>query len=238
MPNDPDARRRQVNEALAAIAEAEGMASRGDFGGVGVFVRSLGSKYWEVEEAAVYALTDIPSKSRQATEELVKVAPFRVEAIGALAAIGTPAVVPQLIALLENEDFQVRENARRALFRVLGDKVANLVDFDEMRGDPGAELAAMRDWWRAHESEFEPDIVYESGEPADLGRLVSVMEQFTQRQALAAAEALASRLAISVGHRFDGAAREELAALWRDWWQRNAFRFEAGKRYYHGHPVE
>src|SRR5262245_25895757 len=114
--NDPNLEKR-LDVALA-------LAETGDFAGLDTIVDALASDNAEVQIKAAYYCerigfsAAIEPLSRMAVGD--QVSDNRNQAIYALAAIGRPAVVPVLIAALDDADTERRQDARTALYRVVG----------------------------------------------------------------------------------------------------------------------
>jgi HEAT repeat protein len=237
---DPNARQRAVDAALAKIDAAVEDAKQGDFSGIDAVVGFVSGDQWEVADAASEALEKLGP--RRALDALANKARVRIEPIYALASIGTPAVVPHLIALLGDEELEFREHARRALHTVLGDRLRTLLNFDEISAQPpGDEQTKVAAWWAAHAAEFDPNAVHYHGEPFDVGRDVETMVTLSaigREQELAAVEAIAEKVTDFTGHHIENASGQELARRWQEWWRENSSRFKRGRRYFYGHLVD
>jgi HEAT repeat protein len=224
---------------LEKIRDALNAAKKGDFSRIQDVIPLVSSDYWEVADAASEALERLgPAR---ALDTLAKEARGRINPIYALASVGTPAVVPHLIALLGDEDVEFREHTRAALYRIMGDRVGDLLDFDEISGRLGDERANVADWWAAQGAEFDPKVVYRHGEPLDLGRDIETMATLAaigREQELAAVEAMAEKVADFTGHRIENVPNSDLGRRWQEWWRENSSRFQPGRRYFYGHLVE
>jgi len=241
MPEDPVAVAEARDAALARIDEIEEAMKRGDFSGMDELIAYVPSKEWEVNESALILLLRVGSR-RAIPAAAEEAAHGSKQAIHALGEIGVAAGMPALIAALLDEEYEVRETARLELSRALGPLVHDMLDCDEFGGcAEGEEHATLSAWWSAHGHELDPELVFYNGKPIDVGADVVQMEEWTRlngEQVLAAVEAVSEKLTDFTGYEPPKVPRNEIAALWRAYWQQHAGRFEPGRRYFYGHRID
>jgi HEAT repeat protein len=150
----------------------------------------------------------------------------RNEAIFALMRTHRPDAVPLLIAALDDVDPDRREDARVALVTLLGDEIASVLA--RMEEDVPDESQQALDWWNDNAARFDPDTVYEHGQPVSIERWIEELASAPPELV----DLKLDRLATWTGEDFGASASK-----WRAWWKKNAARFPAGKRFYWGHPV-
>ena len=155
----------------AELRQAVERARAGDLGGVPAILEGLGDTDNDVRLRAAYCCqqigfsTAIESLSRMAVGDTVS--DNRSQAIVALAAIGRPAVVPALIAALNDSEVAGRGNARASLYEVLGEEVLTLLaDEDFGENEDPEESAKVGAWWKTASARFDPASVYAIGELA------------------------------------------------------------------------
>ena len=229
-PNGPNAKRK-LEDALA-------LARTGDFSGLDVLVAALASDDAEVRIKAAYYCERIgfPAAigplSRMAAED--SESHNRNQAIYALVGVGRPAVVPALVAALNDPDGERREDARTALYRLLGRDVLPLLS-DEEWGDgrDPDEAERVAEWWRKAEANFDPGLVYYMGEPASPGLFI---EQLKQTQT-SLPDALLNPLSDWTGEDFGQQPLPKVISRWEKWWGANREKYVPGRRYFYGHPV-
>jgi hypothetical protein len=162
--------------------------------------------------------------------------PNRNQAIYALAGIGTAAVVPVLAEALNDPDPERREDARTALFRVLGGQVLPLFpDVDDEEGDTtgSTEASQLLRWWSDHSADFDDQLTYFLGRPASLARIVEEIK----RRSPGVPDAYLEMLGDWTGQYFGREPLSEMLANWRRWLADHGGDYEAGRRYFHGHRL-
>ncbi len=129
------------------------LAESGDFSGLPVLIEGLRSENDDVRIRAAWLSGRIGS--HQATEAVADMArndpvsANRNQAIFALVGIGRPAVVPVLAEALGDPDRDRRNDARTALYRLLGRGVIRLLaDEDEQDHADPQEPVRVMDLWR------------------------------------------------------------------------------------------
>jgi hypothetical protein len=150
----------------------------------------------------------------------------RNEAIFALMRTHRPDAVPLLIGALDDVDPDRREDARVALVTLLGDDIASVLS--EMEEDVPDEAQHALDWWNENAARFDPDTVYERGQPVSIERWIEELDSVAPELV----DLKLDRLVTWTGEDFGASVSE-----WRAWWKKNAARFPAGKRFYWGRPV-
>lgn len=223
--------KQEVNAALER-------AKAGDFSGLPAIVGALTHDDDGVRIRAAYCCQRIGPPS--AIEPLSRMAAGdpvsdnRNQAMFALAAIGRPAVVEPLMAGLEDEDAERRADARVALYQVLGIAALRVTADEE---DEGArdeeEPRRVADWWHAQAARFDAARVYAYGEPASPGVFIAQLEAAQS----SLPDALLDALRDWTGQEFGEAPLARVTAQWSTWWPANTRAFEAGRRYFYGHPV-
>ena len=198
-----------------------------------VLVEGLGDPDWEVRMQAAEALGRIgPAWAIGPVSELVgdPIAGVKNEAVIGLRRIGRPLVVPSLLrALRDEEDPDIGEDAASALAALFGmeaaDQLGDLIDAGSAR--------RMENWWRDNANRFDPDRVYDGGQPFSVGRLID--RWMNARPEVT--EILSNELFDWTGQRFTGSQRDQ-ASAWEQWWQTNKHAFRTGRRYFHGRDVD
>ena len=226
MPTNP-------NEIDAAILQAES----GDFGSLGTILSGLEDDDPELRMKAAYACKRIGFHS--AIDPLANMASSdyesenRIQAIYALGACGTPAVVPPLIAALSDGDQNCREAARTALFQVLGPKVRSQFSDEEEGGPDPSESTRLSEWWQKNEARLDPGFAYTKGALASPGAFIRELK--ATKTALP--DAIYAALHDWTGQDFGKTPKPKVIAKWDKWWSENRSRFQPGHRYFHGHLI-
>jgi hypothetical protein len=156
---------------------------------------------------------------------------IRNEAIFALLGIGRPAVVSWLIKALRDEDEERREDARVALFQLLGNSVPTSEDFGKEDED---EAERVMQWWQKESTHFDPALCYYRGKPISLGDWITSLRTGSR----AYLEWAAPRLHWWTGVDFGSTLSPEFAERWEQWWQQNNTLSQTGCRYFYGHVVK
>ncbi len=226
--------------AKLRLDEAFRLAESGDFSGLPVLIEGLRSENHDVRIRAAWLSGRIGS--RQATEAVADMArndpvsANRNQAIFALAGIGRPAVVPVLAEALSDPDRDRRNDARTALYRLLGRGVTRLLaDEDGQDHADPEEPGRVMDWWREQSGQFDPERVYFMAEPASPGVFIGQLEA---RRHDVVPDAILNALNDWTGQDFG--RRLPLPGVirkWQSWWSANHEHYEAGRRYFHGYPV-
>lgn len=208
------------------------LAEHGLTNGRDVLVEGLGDSDWEVRMQAAEALGRIgPAWAVGPVSKLVgdPIAGVKNTAIIGLLRIGRPSVVPSLLRALRDEDPDIREDAANALDNLFGmeaaDQLGDLIDDDS--------ASRMENWWRDNANRFDPDRVYDDGQPFSVGRLIARWIKAPPE----ITESLSNKLFDWTGQRFIGSQREQ-ASAWEQWWQTNKHSFRTGRRYFHGRDVD
>ena len=229
--SDPNLRL-QLEAALNA-------AKTGDFSGLDAIVAAVAHEDGEVRIKAAYCCERIGFAA--ATDPLSRMAAGdpvsdnRNQAIYALASIGRPAVVPPLIACLSDDDPARRDDARTALYRVLGeDALRQLADEDDEGARDDGETARVTAWWDAQSARFDPARVYAFGQLAGPAVFIALLEA----AAAALPDAYLDALSDWTGQDFGQTPPlSKVITKWSKWWAANSASFEPGRRYFYSHPV-
>jgi hypothetical protein len=222
------------------LDDASRLAESGDFSGLPVLIEGLRSENDDVRIRAAWLSGRVGSP--QAMEALADMArhdpisAIRNQAIFALVGIGRPVVVPVLAEALGDPDRDRRNDARTALYRLLGRMVTTLLaDEDEQDHADPEEPVRVMDWWREQSGRFDPERVYFMAEPASPGVFIGQLEA---RRHDVAPDAILNALSDWTGQNFgrrlplSGTIRK-----WQSWWSANREHYEAGRRYFHSYPV-
>lgn len=228
--SDPNPKTRL--DAALALAQA------GDFVGLDTIVDALASDDAEVRIKAAYCCerigfsAAIEPLSHMVTDD--PVSDNRNQAIFALVGIGRPVVVPALIAALDDDDDERREDARVALYRVIGKDVLRLLaDEDGGGAREPTESDWVAAWWQTQSARFDPALVYAMGELASPGVFIHQLK--ATRTALP--DAILNALHDWTGNNFGQSPLPKVIAKWEKWWAKNSANYEAGRRYFYGHRV-
>lgn len=220
--------KQQVNGALAA-------AQDGDFSGVTTIVAALTHADAGVRLRAAYCGQRIgPAAAVDPLSEMARRDPEsdnRNQATYGLAGVGLPAAVAALIDVLADEDDSRRDDARTALYRVVGRRVlAQLADGD-VRDERERDRVA--EWWRTQSSRFDPARVYAMGEPASPATFIRELK--ASRTNLP--DAYLNSLRDWTGQDFGQSPRSTVVKQWEKWWAAHRGGYEPGRRYFYGHLV-
>lgn len=216
------------------------LAESGDFSGLPVLVGALRSENEDARIRAAWLSGRIGSPHAMAAlADMARhdpVSVIRNQAIFALAGIGRPAVVAVLAAALGDPVRDRRDDARTALYRLLGRGVIRLFAHEDANehADPHEPVRVMA-WWREHSGQFDPERVYFMAEPASPGVFIDRIEG---RRHDVVPDAILNALSDWTGQDFG--QRLPLAGTirkWQTWWSANREHYEAGRRYFHGHLV-
>jgi hypothetical protein len=228
--NDPN--------AMTRLDAALTLAQAGDFSGFGAVVEALKSHDGEVRIRAAYCCerigcaAAIDPLSRMVTDD--SISDNRNQAMFALVAIGRPSVVPHLIAALNDEEFERREDARVALYRVVGKVMLRVLADEEDGGDRDPdESRKVAAWWTSQSAGFDSALVYALGELA--GPRVFIRQLRVKHAPLP--DAYLDALRDWTGQDFGQSPLAKVAAKWEKWWAANNGAYEPGRRYFYGHAV-
>jgi hypothetical protein len=230
MANDPQKAVRE-EQLDAAFERAKG----GDFGGLDTIAEGLTDEDREIRLRAAWYCQQIGfpaaigNLARMATGD--EASENRNQAIYALAGVGRPAVVSTLISALNDEEPERREDARTALYYVLGKQVMPLLS-DEFEEDP-EEASGAADWWKEESGNFDKSQVYFMGEVAGPGSFIEELK--VERPAVP--DAFLASLNYWTGEDFGEEPFAEVVSKWDEWWDKNRQNYEAGRRYFYGRPV-
>lgn len=214
------------------------LAKAGNFVGIDTIIDALASGNEEVRSKAAYYCARIGfSTAIEPLSYMVahdSMSDNRNQAIFALVGIGRPAVVPALIAALDDEEDDRREDARVALYRVVGKDILQLLADDDGGDarDP-AESGQVAAWWQTQSARFDPALVYAMGELASPGLFIRQLK--TTRTSLP--DAILNALHDWTGNDLGQSPLPEVIAKWEKWWTKNDVNYEEGRRYFYGHPV-
>lgn len=223
-------------ETRAAMAAALAAATGGDFTRLDAIVGALGHPDDEIRlEAArlcerIGCSAAIGPLSRMAVTD--QASDNRNQAICALLAIGRPAGVPALIAALGAADAARRDDARWALYRLLGKAVVPLLA-DEADDLDAKERERVEAFWRGNQTRFDAGRCYAFGLPASPERWIDELRADRSGVADAAWAALSDWTGEDFGHK----PRAKVLARWQAWWDANRDRYEPGRRCFQGRPV-
>jgi HEAT repeat protein len=224
-------RKKELESALA-------QAQQGDFSGLDTIVDALTSENGEVRIKAAYYCqrigfsAAIEPLSRMALDD--PVSDNRNQAIFALVGIGRAGVVPVLISALDDEDVERREDARVALYNVLGKDVLSLLGDEEGGVDRDlAETLRLATWWETHAARFEPERVYSVGELASPGTFIGQLKAAQT----SLPDAILDALCDWTGEDFGNAPLKTVITKWERWWSKNSGSYEPGRRHFFGHVV-
>jgi len=222
----------------AELRQAVERARAGDLGGVPAILEGLGDTDNDVRLRAAYCCqqigfsTAIESLSRMAVGDTVS--DNRSQAIVALAAIGRPAVVPALIAALNDSEVAGRGNARASLYEVLGEEVLTLLaDEDFGENEDPEESAKVGAWWKTASARFDPASVYAIGELAHPSVFVRLLK--ASRGDLP--DGVLNNLRNWTGQDFGRRPRLKALRGWERWLAANGGVYRAGRRYFYGREV-
>lgn len=205
---------------------------------------------WDGRETLIAGLEDDdPMVRSEAAGHLAKIGPswaigplarrlgdpqstVRNDSILALGETNHVGAVPHLIAALEDEDLERREDARVSLVGLLGDGIRLVMaEMEEHIEDEAGKALA---WWKENERRFPPAIRYVAGTPLDVGHLVSEIAVDSPQ----VIDIDLDRLTTWTGEDFGTSETPGVVQTWRQWWAKNAPRFPKGKRYYWGREVD
>lgn len=216
------------------------LAESGDFSGLPVLIDGLRSENDDIRIRAAWLSGRIGShQATEAVADMVRNDPVsanRNQAIFALVGIGRLGVVPVLAEALGDLDRDRRNDARTALYRLLGRGLTRLLaNEDEYDHADPAEPVRVMDWWREQSGKFDHERVYFMAEPASPGVFIGQLEA---RRHDVVPDAILNALSDWTGQNFgrrlplQGTVRE-----WRSWWSANREHYAPGRRYFHGYLV-
>jgi hypothetical protein len=221
-----------------ALDDAIARAQTGDFSGWDTIREALESPDTEVRTAAAGACERIGFSaavellSRMATSD--RDTDARNQAIYALVAVGKPAVVPVLIAVLEDEEHERRQDSRTALYRVLGKDVFSVLADEDGGPDPDPEESGrVTRWWQSRKDRYQADRVYAFGELAS----PAVFIEEVKKVPVPLPDAHLNALRDWTGQDFGQTPIRKVIQKWEKWWAEHRDRYEPGRRYFYGHSV-
>lgn len=213
-------------------------AQAGDFTMLDIIADGLMSDDAEVRIRAAYCCERIgfasalDRLSQMATGD--PVSDNRNQAIWGLVAIGRPGVIPALIVELGDVDDARREDARAALYRMLGREVVPLLADEEGGGEQDwSESRRVSMWWQTRSAGFDAELVYAYG-------MLASPAVFIQQLTVTIStlpDAILGALHDWTGEDFGQSPLPKVIAAWESWWMRNATKYEAGRRYFYSHRV-
>jgi hypothetical protein len=231
-PSLTDANRKRRIEA------ALGLARSGHFQGLDVIVQCLSDADEEVRLDAADASMHIGfTAALDPLSAMIRADPMsdnRSQAIYALVGLGRPAVVPVLVGALGDDDIKRRQDARAALYRVLGREVVPLLG-DEDGGenrDPD-EIPRTLAWWETQAQNFRAEWSYVQGKPGSPGALIEALKASPSEWPDAILNALEDWTGRNLGER----PLSEIVADWERWWTDHRDEYELGRRYFYGYRV-
>lgn len=179
---------------------------------------------------------------------------IRIESVEAMQHVYFPGMFQELKAALGDEDAEVRLKAVDALFylgtrEAIEELLAHLKDpsstvvshivyrlqgltADRLEGQDGDA------WWREHQKEYSAGVCHRLGQPMDVSRIISLLEDPADRKSVL------QELRIITGQDFgfNPAVQipppDEVAEQAREWWRKEGHRFETGRLYKYGHQQD
>lgn len=228
-------------EKLKAVFE---LAKLGNFSKIDILIQSLKNKDWEIKTDAINFLGRIGwYPAINAIGEIIdKHNMYEINnvAIYALQNIGFPEGVAFLIEAIRDERFEVRNDARTALYRLFGDVMEDLIDpddeefieeEDERDQKTNREALEISIWWSNNERKFKPNKAYFFGE---LSTPDKIFQKFKEEPELN--DAYLDQLEDVTGQNF-GNPSDKMIELWEGWLTRNNDKFIEGERYFFGHKL-
>lgn len=217
------------------LRAARSLAEQGSIAGRPALLAALDHDQEWVREQAVGILGAIGASWTIAPLASRLSDPFygvRRDAILGLGQTHHVAAIPPLIQALSDDDAERREDAAVALGGVLGREISSVLDPDG--DDPAQDREDAEAWWQENARRFDPDVRYDRGEPASIGRWIGELRARSPE----VIQVIVMRLEDWTGASLGGEGRDEIASLWEAWWRDNEPRFPPGRRYFHGHDVE
>jgi HEAT repeat protein len=219
-----------------ALQAAVAHAQTGDFTGLEAIVRALAHDDKEIRLEAAYCCKRIGFSA--ALEPLCRMAHTdlasenRAQAIYALGGIGYPSAVPAIIRGLDDDEDECRTAARTVLYRMLGHEILPFLGDEGDERDP-AEMVRVAELWAKRAHHFDTTRAYAIGELAGPGVFIARLKT----TATALPDAYLNLLRDWTGEDFGTSPLPQVIVNWESWWARNALQYEAGRRYFYGHPV-
>jgi hypothetical protein len=134
---------------------------------------------------------------------------------------------------LQDIDPARRDDARTALYRVVGTEVVALVIYEDDEGCVGSdEVNAIREWWDGARRRFDEREAYFLGDPTNPRRVVEEIEH----QGPALPDAYVQMLENWTGEEFGRDSIADVLARIRAFLA-NHEEFEPGQRYFYSHRV-
>lgn len=223
-----------LEKLFSKIDVAYNRAKKGDFSGREVLVTCLGSPNLEIRFEVIEMIGNIGASWGIAPlGKLIKDLnhQIRSESIFALMRTCRLEAVSILIETLNDKNEEIKEDGRVALVSLLGKIVLPLLAKygDTMIG----EYLGMKDWWKTNHSLFNSDYVYFEGKPVILGDWIHSLEWISE----SVFSEIEYRLSFWTGVSFDANVGKKIY-LWNKWWAENQNKFQEGKRYFWGNPVD
>jgi hypothetical protein len=222
----------------AAVGDAIARAQTGDFSGWVAVQEALASPIVELRTEAAGVCERIGFSA--AVEPLSRMATSdpdtdaRNQAIYALVAVGRTAAVPPLIAVLDDPDYERRQDSRTALYRVLGRDVFSVLADEDGGPDPDSEESGrVTKWWQSRKNRYQADRVYAFGELAS----PAVFIEEIKKVPVPLPDAHLNALRDWTGQDFGQTPLRKVIHKWEKWWAEHRDRYEPGRRYFYGHSV-
>ncbi|NER12065.1 hypothetical protein GWK08_01305 [Leptobacterium flavescens] len=231
----------EPREKLSAVFE---LAKEGIFDKMNVLISALENKDWEVRGDAMYYLGRIgwlPALERigkMIIEE--RMYDNKNNAIYSLQIMGFPEGVPHIIQQLTDDNFNIRDDARTALYRLFGDRIAHLIDRGEEQFEEDEakrkeiytqDAIDISVWWSNNEDR------YQVGKSYFFGELINpkvIFDKILEEPDLS--DAYLYQLEDLTGQKFEGSIKDILNQ-WSTWLSKNQDSFIDGEKYFNGNRV-
>ncbi len=213
--------------------------------GVDFLLATLNHPNWERRSDAINYLGQIGVfKAIDPIGDLITKDTFdevRREGIHALQVMGYTEGVSHILKALKDDAFVCREDARIAVYRLLGEEVLPLLDPEEemlIEDDyerkqyylSNAEI--VNDWWSNNYANYSPGKVYFFGNlitPIIFLNKISHLELYES-------DAYWAQLEVWTGQYF-GEPSKQMMEAWKSWITENSDKYIPGVRYFWGHLV-
>lgn len=217
----------------------------GIFKKINVLVEGLRDKDWEIKSDAIFYLGKIGwysalNKIGNVIEE-ESLNDLKNNAIYSLQVMGFPEGVPYIIGALTDSEFQIRDDARNALYRFFGNNILPFInpseeefieDEEKKENAYTSDALEIKIWWANNEKLYTPGKAYFFGEPITP---LNVFEKFLEEPFLN--DAYLDQLEDITGEKF-GKTSKEMIDFWGRWLNENDNKFIAGEKYFYGNKVE